>query len=89
MPDEFPIKGIPRTSFKFDPYRIAILRGHSVGVEIKAKDENRKMLIEWSRHGNYSKIAKKRKMYPQEVKRVIREEVRGLLQDEARRRAVA
>lgn len=77
------LHGIPKTSLEFDTYDIAPFTTEPEFNELEAKSFERKILYEWLKYGNYGKVAKIHGLYTQQVKRIILEQVKMLLQSKA------
>ena len=77
--DPFYISNIPKTNIKFDTYDIAPFTSEPDYTDLEAKTQERKILFEWLDHGSMHRIAKKYGMHAQQVKRIILNEVKAII----------
>ena len=77
--EPFYISDIPRTSIKFDTYDIAPFTTEPKYDELETQSFERKILYEWLECGSYGKVAKKHGLFTQQVKRIVLEQVKAIL----------
>lgn len=77
---EFYVKDIPRTTFGFDPYLTSVLK-LKPDINSDNWEDNKKMLLDYSKGKTYTKIAKKYNVFPMTAKRIIQGELEKLLSD--------
>jgi len=77
--EPFYFSDIPKTNIKFDTYDIAPFTTEPKYDELEAQSFERKILYEWLECGSYGKVAKTHGLFTQQIKRIILEQVKAIL----------
>ena len=80
FPDPIHFYDIPKTSLDFDTYDIALFTAEPSLNDLEPKTFERKILYEWLESGSIHKVAKAHGLFAQQVKRIILNEVKAILQ---------
>ncbi len=77
LPRPITIFDVPRTSIRFNTKDIAPFSYGALDLELSSMEDQ--ILKEWLETMNYNKVAKKYKLFPQQVKRIIKNRIEEIL----------